>query len=352
MIVVHIGLPKSGSATIQTFLDTNEAALRGLSIDYPPLGRQGRKAHHNFAHELKGRAERFDHRSGRVADLVTHLAKTPHRTTILSAESFAACDGEAVARFHDQLSRAGQPLRVIMVIRDLVDLAPSSYAQKVRHGVNTYDFDAFFEERTAKDKFNVFGVAENWAAAFGWDALRIRVLDPAQLVNGDLIDDFLTVAGVDPMAPEVRALPRQVRVNESAGWMTLEALRALFKGESGLPASHPLVIRLASGLRGFEKKRIGRAGEEVGAAMGWNADRGGYLTRGQARWMLDAYDASLSGLNRHLAKGLPAPLDLDAREFVERAFLPDATHIPADALAAFYDALAARAVVAKKNPAG
>ena len=51
MIVIHIGLKKSGSSSIQAFLKANEDALQGLSVDYPPTGRAAR-AHHNLALDI------------------------------------------------------------------------------------------------------------------------------------------------------------------------------------------------------------------------------------------------------------------------------------------------------------
>jgi hypothetical protein len=66
MIVIHIGFPKAGSTTIQTYLNTNQAALRGLSIDFPTLGLANRANHHTIAHELAGRMERIKPKHGGV----------------------------------------------------------------------------------------------------------------------------------------------------------------------------------------------------------------------------------------------------------------------------------------------
>lgn len=349
MIVVHIGLPKCGSATIQTFLNENDEALRSLAVDYPRVGRVLRrarqsfaKAHHNFANELKGRAEKFNPVAGGVASLSDHLRKSPFETTILSSEAFATCNGESVERLASILQSAGRPIRIVMVIRNLVAQAPSNYAQRIRHGYNIHDFDTFFDQWRRDDRFNSFEIASRWADVFGWDAMRIRVLDPSRLLNGDLIDDFLDSLDLDPDAPTLRALPRQPRVNESAGWMTLEAIRAMFAGHSGMDRDHPLARLIENGLPEHKMKRLGVAAEQTGEAFGWNRDRGRYLTRVQAEQLHVAYAECLQRLSDHLPLRLEPPKDLEALGFVEREFLPDATYIPAGTLSDFYQALANR----------
>ena len=342
MIIVHIGLPKCGSTTLQTFLDSNSEALSALSIDYPRLGRGVRKAHHNLAHELKGRASRFDPQKGGVAEMVSHLRATSHETTIISSESFAPCSAAGVAQFGEALSQVGQPVRVILIVRNLVDIAPSSYNEKVRFGAHTHDFDTFFDHLVLKDKFNAFDYASRWANVFGWEALRVRLLHPKSLVGGDLIDDFLVQAGLDPNSPAMRALSRQPRVNESVGWKTLEAVRALFSGASGLGADHLLVKLANSDLSSAKKMRVGKLAEDVADSMGWRREKGLYMTRAQAMKMQANYEASIHGLNQFVTEKLPEPADLDSSGFVERTFLPDVSHIPADELRSFYDAVASR----------
>lgn len=355
MIFIHIGLSKAGSATIQTFLDTHESALRELSVDYPRLGRLNRNAHHNFANELKGRSDRFNPLSGSVSELADYLREARHRTTVLSSEGFWTCSAQAVRRFAASLAGVNAPIRIILVIRDMVDIAPSTYAQEVRHGIRTFDFDSFFGQKQAHDRFNAFEAAKRWADAFGWEALVVRVLDPAMLLGGDLITDFLGQIGLDPESPLISNLPRRPRVNVSAGWKTLEAVRALFSGRSGLDEDHPLARLVAADLPDFRKKRIGVAAEAVGGELGWNLDRGRYLTLAQARWLYGAYLGVLDALNARLPCELPPPTSLEARRFIAREFMPDAGHIPAAALSDFYDRVATqvetearRAQMAKK----
>lgn len=350
MIVIHIGFPKAGSSTIQAYLSSNQCALQKLSVDYPNLGRMANTGHHQFAHELSGRMEHLRPQLGGLAELKAHLRETPFDTTLISSECFTPCSAEQVAWFAKSLSDTNQQFRIIQIIRNLVDIAPSSYAQRIRFGGLTNDFDDFFELLLSRQKFNAFEVATRWGGAFGWDTLRVRSLDTAHLFNGDLIDDFLYSSGIDPDQTEMRAMLRGQRANESSGWKALEALRALFGGQSGLADNHPLVQRVQQTLQSprdlkRQKKNIGLAAEAVAAEIGWNQDRGRYLTLAQAERLQRDFASNIQALNDHLTVKLPTPPDLDARGFAERDFLPCAQYIPTAELSSFYEAVVERLTV-------
>jgi hypothetical protein len=225
-----------------------------------------------------------------------------------------------------------------MVVRDLLEVVPSSYAQMVKIGRRTHSFDEFFGKKTRGVTIQSFQIAQIWADAFGWENLYVRVLDRDFLTNGDLIDDFMSQAGLDVAADWVVSLVRPGAANVTPGWRVVEAVRALYTGRAGLDESHPLAN---AGIYSKEQRaRIGRLALEVGDHVGWNTDRGRYLTREQAQKCLEIYAASVHELNFRLPYGLPEPLDLEARAFLPRVAQPDAGLISPSDLREFYDALA------------
>lgn len=341
MFHLHIGLKKSGSASIQTFLSENQPALRELSADYTASGRGKRKAHHNLAHDAMGNAK-FDPSTGGLDDLARVGMNAEFKHILVSSEMFEGCEASHVARIRSRLAPAAREFRIVLILRDLLDLIPSSYGQKIRYGLNLYDFDTFFDERMRETRVDYFQTANRWADVFGWDALRVRPLDSRFLKNGDLIDDFLDTVGIDILSPEVGNLKRAGVVNAAGGWKTLEAIRGLHAGRHGLPSGHPLE-RCLSGARvrrqGKEIEEIARA---IGEDLGWNAERGEYFTRQQAERVSEIYAQAIQALNRRLSSDLPAPLTLEERGFVGRPFLPDVSRIHAQELRVFYDELAVR----------
>ncbi len=329
MIIVHIGLRKAGSASLQNFLYANATALAAQGVDYPEAGRLGgeRTAHLNLVHELIG-APKFELRFGTLAELAAHWRASNAQTLIISSEIFERCSREQAARLQKLLQRDGEPFRIALFLRPLADIMASSYGQKVKFGLNTYDFDQFFDSRISEPRVDFFRTARKWASVFGWDSLAVRVLHPDHLHNGNLIDDFLALAGI---ADE--GLVRTPDVNVTPGWQVLEAVRGLFGGQCRLPPEH--LFADAAEFCVDQRRMFGSLAMSVGARLGWT-DRGQYLTPAQSQRCHAIYAELVRLLNRHVGQALPAPQPI----IRDRPFLPSVEFIAADELRAFYDAVA------------
>jgi hypothetical protein len=330
MIVLHIGLRKAGSASLQGFLSANLEALAAQGVEYPVIGRlgTGRTAHVNLVHDLTG-SRKFVAAYGGLGELADHWRASNASTLILSSEIFEGCDSEEAARLRDILRRGNEPFRIVLIVRPLADLMASSYGQKVKYGARTFDFDRFFERRIVEPRVDFFRTAREWATVFGWDSLCVRCLQPDHLLNGDLIDDFLALIEI-----EDRGLTRVPRENVTPGWKVLEAVRGLFTDRHGLPPDH--LFAEADWYGDEQRRTFGKLAMVVGERRGWSADRGRYLTRAQAERCHTIYAQAIGGLNAATGSALPIP---DA-DFPERPFLPSAEHIPAGELRAFYDEVA------------
>jgi hypothetical protein len=336
MIVIHIGLRKAGSTAIQAFLSANVEALRNMGVEYPTIGRQQRVDHNNLANEIRGRSQ-FDAKYGTLADLVEYWKNCDSDTLLLSGETFEESNPGHITALKDMLSVKGDKFKIVMINRELIDLIPSSYSQKVKYGDTADDFDSFFEKRMDHRRISVNKTAKRWGEIFGWDCMCVRELDSRFLTNGDLIDDILAILGLDPSTEAARALSRPGPANVSPGWRVLEALRALYSGEAGLHPEHPLAD--LSKLSRNDQKMLGVNAIELGERRGWNEDKGLYLTEAQAVRAIETHTQAVRRLNRALPYKLPLPRDLDERDFTPRRFLPDHTHISAERLASFYDKL-------------
>jgi hypothetical protein len=338
MIVVHIGLRKAGSTSIQTFLRDNEMALHGMGVDYPRIGRSKGSSHLNIAAEIRGLAK-FAPSGGTVAELAGDWRESSSTVMVLSAEAFEECETEQARRLGAVRREPDEEVRIVLVIRDLVGLMPSSYSQMVKLGVKTHDFDAFFEKRIVGRRNDYYETARRWADAFGWNALRVPLLDPRHMLRGDLTDEFMSHADIDLADGCASLLKRPAAANVGPGWRVTEAIRALYSGRHGLAEDHPLAkaARLSRG----EREIIGRKATELGQTLGWNDDRGRYLTHDQAKVCLELYAQAVSKLNETLSAKLPPPAGLDQRGFIAREAAPDVEQIPQRLLRSFYDDLAA-----------
>jgi hypothetical protein len=239
---------------------------------------------------------------------------------------------QEIARVKETFTAKGcrDDFMIVFIVRDLSDLIPSVYSQKVRMGANSQDFDTFFELILEEDRVDYFITVLRWANVFGCENIRVRLL------NSDFIDDFLHVLGVEPGDSLPTMLSRPQTFNESPGWRVVEALRALLSDSHGLPADHPLPARAR------ERSKfplLAKHAMAVGQNQKWEPDRGNYLTSAQAERCADLYAETIRQLNDRLQQSLPAPARSGSRRFRERDFMPDASHIPADELRAFYDDL-------------
>jgi hypothetical protein len=338
MIVIHIGLRKSGSSTLQNFLSSNEPYLTAHQVLYPRCTRHHNN-HHNIAHELLG-SKQFEADVGGMAELVHHWRGMENmQTMVLSSEVFERFDAEEIAALHQGLAaaRPGEDFKIVLIVRDLVDLVPSSYGQKIKYGRHSYDFDQYFEQMLEEQRVDYFKTAARWAQEFGWGRLAVRALDRRFLVNGDLIDDFLSVLGIDPRNETGLEINRTGLRNTCFGWRVQEAVRALYAGTHDLPEGHPAL----KAMKQSGDKALALLARDLGEEFGWLEDKGHYLTRDQAQRCLEVYRRNVDALNERLSSKLPRPVDLDERRFVARQQLPSAGLIPPGQLTRFYDQLGA-----------
>jgi hypothetical protein len=330
-IIIHAGLKKCGSSSIHSFLSANREILRNFKVNYPGPGRPAT----NLANEVQGR-KKFNPLGGTLADLVEYRSRAPDETLVLSSEMLEETESEGARHIKSAfLERYPQEkFIIILIVRDLIGLVPSVYAQKTKDGRVLVDFDEFFSAILQDRRVHYFQTAKRWADVFGWESLRVRVLDRAHLINHDLLDDFLSLLGLD--AYSATELNRPNITNASPGWRVLESVRALCNGTHGLSERHPLIRAIS---RAPARRGLGRIASIVAKKNGWNEDRGNYLTRSQTLTCLEIYRSNVETLNRHLPHRLPVPSELEAEGFREREFLPDSTLIAPGELHAFYDDL-------------
>ena len=97
-VVLHVGLPKTGTTHLQATLAWHREALRALGVSYPDLGPE---AMFRAAVEVRGSHEAFGLRpedvAGRWARLCRHAQEWPG-TTLLSHEVLAGASEEEIAR--------------------------------------------------------------------------------------------------------------------------------------------------------------------------------------------------------------------------------------------------------------
>lgn len=329
MFHIHIGAHKVGSTSLQRFFALNSGLLEDLGIIYPDVG-LGSAAHHPLAKaftETKHVHERAELKAA-LSDLA---ASNPDKTFLLSSEVFEFARPEGVRDLADAI--APHKAQILFYVRDFTRMIPSKYAQRTKTGGNHKNFDEFLNIAHEMRWLSFTRLVSTWAQNFGWDAIRVQILDRETLVGGDLLRDAWAALGLPQDAFE-RCDPASLEpVNTSPNWVSLEAVREvnrrLSQAELGLPSDEKTKgLRRTKAMEearfAVEGLRVGKlltVCEEATAAVGLADKPGQYLTLEQWTTLHGLFHKEIERLNRRLP-GAPVRAP-SARPPAERAFLPD-----------------------------
>ncbi|MEK8017303.1 MAG: hypothetical protein VSS75_010575 [Candidatus Parabeggiatoa sp.] len=251
-ITLHIGLPKTGSTSLQAFCSKNQAQLTQLGVYYPTEGRYFHQmAQHVWARALKGPHYRFwwtdpaDMEFSLPAchqELMAHIEASNCPNILLSAEEL----------WHNNVPETlgtlfeGFPyqVRILAYLRRQDSLLLSAYNQCIktadlrlpdRHHIGTFDEFVHIELGDAESLFNFYPLLSQFARVFGQENVMVRVFEPSQLVGGDLIQDCLKV--LDIAQSEAFEIPEPM--NKSLPQELIDIMR-LFNSQAKLARNEHL----------------------------------------------------------------------------------------------------------------
>lgn len=261
-LILHIGMPKAGSTSIQRFAADNRARLAELGFHYPDLS-------HNHSRWLAGLvspepvkldgAVRRRLGSGaaasgyRRADLVAlveaALEPGAASTTILSGEALFRFEPDGAAALAAFLAPRFDQVRVLCWLREPGGLGTSRAQQNVRAGRMTLaELTAPRAIRAGRSRLvaDYRRGLDPWIGLYGREAVDIREFDRRAFAGGDLLSDFRQAAGI----PEDPGFVVEDKVwNPSLSTEAVLLLDRLLA--RGLPArDFERAARLASALRG------------------------------------------------------------------------------------------------------
>lgn len=192
--VVHIGRHKTGTTSIQNFLNRNRAHLQTCGIHFPaPL-----ELHANAAVQLmhdQGTplppdiAHRFPWLSDPAASPIRALRRGAEesgcRMALVSSEGFCNVQPTFLARHFGP-----ERTTILAYIREQLEYLVSAYAQAIQETKRTYSFAEF----EAAEYLDYGAFLEQWGAVYP-GRLSIRVYERESLAGGDVREDFLRAIG-------------------------------------------------------------------------------------------------------------------------------------------------------------
>jgi hypothetical protein len=188
-VLLHVGVHKTGTTAIQAALADAREDLATQNVRYP--GKL--QAQHRAALALLGRPWGWNNRGGGVMDR-EHFDRLVKRTTtapgrvVISSEFFCEASAEQAQEAVTALGEAGaRPVHVVVTLRNLGKLLPSSWQQYLKYGLTT-SYDAWLTDVLAAPgsskmtptfwkRHDHGDVITRWAKAVGPENLTVMVLE-------------------------------------------------------------------------------------------------------------------------------------------------------------------------------
>lgn len=242
-LLIHIGMQKTGTSSLQAFLHQNTEALARAGFVYPrwqdpefPVVR-GPSYHGHLAAYCADFQCSFARPSGR--DVARFFAAIPDddRTTIISAEAFSRLRAPERAR---ALFESFRDIRIVLYLREQTRWMESIFNQMHKilfwrgdpivfssELISEANLFRFLRSQNYIWMLNLQNLVGGWERALGADRMTVRVYDPAEFAGGNLFSDFMLQLGVHTLEGFTVA----GNVNQNLGNHVLRQLSLLAQSE-------------------------------------------------------------------------------------------------------------------------
>ena len=263
--ILHIGIEKTGTTTLQTFLGAHRDALlrRGLFVP-KALSPYSKLANHErlttyalrldklnddlrIAAGLKSREDVVKHRSHVLQHFEAEIISTrpePATTLLVSNEHCHSrlVEMDEVAALRDLLMTFSEQIKIIVYLRPQHELATSLYDQALKAGYFDIEILPFLKptgrQWVSRRYFQYDDLLKRWTGIFGQENVRAKLFDRKQLYQNNIIDDFFREIGAS-----CDGLERTADKNRTIGRTFQRALNAINRFASNNPGAITPVIR-------------------------------------------------------------------------------------------------------------
>lgn len=195
--VIHIGLHKVASTTLQHSLRALKVKLEKQGFFYPTDHLPLRTQHSDLATFLR-EDDQAKYRAAMGA-ILDEFDRRGYANMLLSGEGFSSLLPAQIEVLHRDLAQTGRQFRVVLYVRNLYRHTMSAIAQKGKSGKPV----SFSSRGISRRKFDPSSILSRWEAVFGEDNVVAGCLE-ALPAEANIVTHFAASAGI--------TLPRGFRI--------------------------------------------------------------------------------------------------------------------------------------------
>lgn len=248
-IIIHCGMPKTGSSALQVQLAQSRKQLLKYGFDYLPMGdfnqaEQGHITSGNGA-ELARAYLNPEHpasmasRRGELTKKFREAISTASGDAVLSSEFFSATPRPLLGELAAALSDLGE-VCLVFFVREQLNILASSYIQQVKRHMLTQYPDEYFSnwDRTKASMMFYHNYFERLAAMAQSATILAKPYELSKTHPAGLLGVFLDMIGVKVLAED---LPADSRINLSPSPQEIRLMIELNKHRPRMQFSDMLV---------------------------------------------------------------------------------------------------------------
>jgi hypothetical protein len=224
---IHIGPHKTGTSSIQWFLEENRAELLKYGY-FVPESATKHGAHHPIARKLCGQ-ELPDHQQSVAAKFTRGLIETPCGAIVISSEALGGLlrNRDYAKVFFTRIRELNLEPKLVVFPRNQSQRINSSYSSGVKTFRLSESFETFVQGVTQGFVFRYSPLIE---LADAYDAELIARPFTGETIGRGVVPEFLLAIGVN--SSQFRNA--KIRRNEAAGPFTVSLARGVLRSIAGI----------------------------------------------------------------------------------------------------------------------
>jgi hypothetical protein len=222
-IVLHIGMDKTGTTSIQSFLHQNRAELADLGLLYPRVSEPRRQFRLSFllkSDEALESSPSWQHHRQRFASpraFRRSFTRRLHREVddsglsrvLLSDEALFDGSNQMLSRLAELTGGLAASVRLVVYLRRQDEHLVSRYHQTVRFRNETRRLTERAAQVDLSRTYDYHARLRDWDRVMTPRSFVVRRFERGRFAGGSLAQDFLDAAGVDARADDLTGVPNR-----------------------------------------------------------------------------------------------------------------------------------------------